>query len=392
MPATPSAAPAPVTVTVTGPEPVTEPATRPATSIAEARPGRHRSGVARVVAVIPAHDEEAQIAETIAALRRQDRPVDEVIVVADNCTDGTAANARTAGATVRASEGNEHKKAGALNQTLSWLLPQLDEDDVILVQDADSTLDPQFVSTALHHLERGYGGVGGVFRGGPGGGFVGHLQRNEYARYARDVHRLRGKCLVLTGTAAMFLVSTLRDVSAARLAGRLPAGNGTGGIYDTTVLTEDNELTFALLHLGHKVISPSACTLETEVMTSWRTLWTQRLRWKRGAVENCFQYGFTRVTWRYWGRQALTLAGVLVSLIYLATILVALCTHSVHLNPWWLAISGVFVVERVVTVRYRGWRRMLLAAAMYELVLDYFLQACHAKAYADALLRTRKSW
>lgn len=39
-------------------------------------------------------------------------------------------------------------------------------------------------------------------------------------------------------------------LAAARQGGRLPAGNGHGGVYDTTVLTEDNELTFALLHLG----------------------------------------------------------------------------------------------------------------------------------------------
>ncbi|MFE3174333.1 glycosyltransferase [Amycolatopsis sp. NPDC059090] len=363
-----------------------------APTLAEPRAGRHRSGSVRVVAVIPAHDEEPQIAHTVAALRKQDRTVDEVFVVADNCTDDTAGAASAAGARVRLSEHNTHKKAGALNQLLAWLLPRLDDDDVILVQDADSTLDPQFVSTALLHLDHGYGGVGGVFRGGPGGGFVGHLQRNEYARYARDVHRLHGKCLVLTGTAAMFRVSTLREVADARLAGRLPAGDANGGIYDTTVLTEDNELTFALLHLGHRVISPSACTLETEVMTSWSALWTQRLRWKRGAVENCVQYGLTRVTWRYWARQLLTIAGVLVTGIYLTTLAIALARGGLQLNPWWLGISAVFVVERAVTVRYRGWRSMLLAASMYELVLDYFLQACHLKAYADALLRTRKNW
>ncbi|WP_033290735.1 glycosyltransferase family 2 protein [Amycolatopsis jejuensis] len=363
-----------------------------APTLAQPRAGRHRSGGPRVVAVIPAHDEEAQIAQTIAALRAQDRKVDEVFVVTDNCTDDTAAIAMAAGARVRASVGNTHRKAGALNQLLAWLLPQLDEDDVVLVQDADSTLDPQFVTVGLRHLDRGYGGVGGVFRGSAGGGFVGHLQRNEYARYARDVHRLRGKCLVLTGTAAMFRAGTLHEVAAARLAGKLPTGDGSGGIYDTTVLTEDNELTFALLHLGHRVISPSDCTLETEVMTTWRALWAQRLRWKRGAVENCVQYGLTHITWRYWGRQLLTMAGVLVTGLYLAAIALSLTHGGLQVNPAWLAISSIFVVERVVTVRYRGWRQMLLAASMYELVLDYFLQACHVKAYADALLRTRKSW
>jgi len=356
------------------------------------RTGRHRAESPRVVVLVPAHNEEARIGDTLTALRCQGREPDHVIVVCDNCTDDTELAATAAGVETMCTTGNTAKKAGALNQALERLLPLLDDDDVVLVQDADSALDEGFIATALAHIRKGYGGVGGVFRGSAGGGFVGHLQRNEYARYARDVHRLGGRCLVLTGTAAMFRAGTLRAVSRARLDGRLPAGDGRGGVYDTTVLTEDNELTFALLHLGFRVISPAGCALETEVMTSWRALWRQRLRWKRGAVENCFQYGLTRVTWRYWGRQAFTFAGVLVSLAYLLTMAVAPFLGGLQVQPAWLALSAIFVVERVVTVRYRGWRHMLLAACMYELVLDYFLQACHAKAYFDAVRRARRSW
>jgi cellulose synthase/poly-beta-1,6-N-acetylglucosamine synthase-like glycosyltransferase len=355
--------------------------------------GKHtRTANARVVVVVPAHNEERRIGETLAALDRQSVSADQVVVVNDNSTDRTAAIAAAAGAVVLTTEGNSARKAGALNQALRRLLPQLDADDVILVQDADSALDDRFVEHGLRYLRAGYGAVGGVFRGGPGGGFVGHLQRNEYARYARDVARVDGKCLVITGTAAMFRVDVLRAVSAARLDGSLPAGDGQGGVYDTTVLTEDNELTFALLHMGHRVVSPAECALETEVMESWRDLWRQRLRWKRGAVENLVQYGMTKVTWKYWGRQAFTALGVLVSLVYLTTLAVALATDSVHLAPLWLWLSLIFVVERVVTVSHRGWWRMLLAASMYELLLDYFLQACHAKAYIDALRRADRAW
>ena len=237
------------------------------------------------------------------------------------------------------------------------------------------------------------GAVGGTFRGDEGGGFVGHLQRNEYARYARDVRRLKGKCLVVTGTAAMFRAATLREISAARLGGRLPAGDGQGGIYDTTVLTEDNELTFAILHLGYRVLSPMECTLVTEVMPTWRDLWNQRLRWKRGAIENCFQYGMTGITWRYWGRQLLTLLGVLVTFTYLGSIGYSVAAEgALQVQPFWLAITAIFVVERVVTLRYRGWRRMAAAALMYELFYDLFLQAVHAKAYLDAALRRERRW
>jgi len=353
---------------------------------------RARRPQPQLVALLPAHNEQESLPAAIAGLRGQTSPPDRIVVVSDNSTDATASVGRDLGVEVVETVGNTDKKAGALNQVLGRLLPTLSDDDVVLVQDADSLLDPHFLEAALFYLRRGYGGVGGVFRGGEGGGFVGHLQRNEYARYARDVNRLNGKCLVITGTAALFRVRVLRQVVEARLSGRLPAGDGRGGVYDTTVLTEDNELTFALLHLGHRIISPVQCTLVTEVMQTWGDLWRQRLRWKRGAVENCIQYGLTRVTWRYWGRQLFTMLGCLVSIVYLGTVAWSLAGGGLRVHPFWLAVSIVFVVERVVTVRYRGWRQMLLAATMYELLLDYFLQACHVKAYWDSLTRKTKSW
>jgi cellulose synthase/poly-beta-1,6-N-acetylglucosamine synthase-like glycosyltransferase len=346
-----------------------------------------------LVALIPAHDEQQGIAAAIRGLQQQSVPPDRIIVVADNCTDDTAAVARDHGAEVVETVGNTAKKAGALNQVLATLLPTLESDDMVLVQDADSALDEQFLEIARRKLASPrLGAVGGVFRGSEGGGFVGYLQRNEYARYARDVRRLNGKCLVVTGTAAVLRVAVLREISAARLAGRIPVGDGRGGVYDTTVLTEDNELTFAIRHLGYDVLSPKGCTLVTEIMPTWRELWRQRLRWKRGAVENCVQYGLTRVTLPYWGRQLLTMAGCLVTYLYLFTIVLAVATGSFHLQLFWLAMTGIFVVERVVTVRDRGWRHMVPAVLMYELVLDVFLQLVHTKAYLDAALRRGRAW
>src|SRR5690606_5808931 len=328
-------------------------------------------------------------------LRLQTIQPDHILVVSDNSTDRTVEIARGMGADVMQTVGNKHKKAGALNQALRHILPDLDDDDLILVQDADSILAPDFIQNALSELSENpkLGAIGGVFSGGPGGGFVGHLQRNEYARYARDVARMGGKCLVVTGTAAIFRVKTLVEISTARLNGDLPAGDGQGGVYDTTVLTEDNEISFALMHLGYEIKSPANCTLETEVMISWRDLWRQRLRWKRGAVENCVQYGFTRVTAPYWGRQALTFLGIIVTFLYLGSIVWSFAVFGgINVLPFWLAITAIFVVERVVTVRYRGWKQMLLSATMYELILDLFLQVVHARAYFDAITNRKRVW
>lgn len=128
-------------------------------------------------------------------------------------------------------------------------------------------------------------------------------------------------------------------------------------------------------------------------MLTWRALWKQRLRWKRGAIENCMQYGFTKVTWRYWGRQLMTALGILVTFIYLFSLGAAFVANgSIHMNLFWSLITVVFVVERVVTVRDRGWKHMLLATTMFEVLYDLYMQSIHAKAYFDVLLSRKRSW
>lgn len=345
-----------------------------------------------ITALIPAHNEQDNIAAAVQALQGQDVPPDEIVVVCDNCDDDTPYIAKDSGATVITTLGNQHKKAGALNQALDLILPGLTDTDSVLVTDADSVLDADFVGNAVKRIEAGYDAVGGVFRGTPGDGAVGHFQRLEYVRYAGDIKSLSGRSLVLTGTAVMFRVDALRDVIKARRARRRRIPRGTG-VYDTNVLTEDSELSLALKHLGKKIISAPECTLVTEVMPTWRELWRQRERWKRGALENCFQYGITKVTWRsYWGRQILAAVGCVVSVAYLATIVYALATGSFALAPVWLALTGLFCLEHAVTVRRLGWKQMLASATLYEIPYEYFLQAVTISAFVKSAARRSKNW
>ena len=343
-------------------------------------------GEPRVTVLIPAHNEVGCIVDALYSVWTQSRLPDRVIVVADNCSDGTAAVARIWEAEVYETVNNRHKKAGALNQVLGDVLLALKVEDAVLVMDADSFLDEKFVEHALSKLSCGsYGGVGGTFSGRSGGGFVGMLQRNEYARYARDVRRKKGKVLCLTGTAALLRVDALKKVAASR-----PSGD----VYDTEVLTEDFELTLRLKHLGYDVVSPKECTLSTEVMETWGDLARQRLRWKRGAVENLLQYGLTRITLEHWTRQIVTMLGTVVTLLYLSTLFWAVAVqHSLHFYPIWVGLTIIFVVERVISVRRRGLRMSMLAALLIvEMPLDLFLQAVHLKAYWQAMFKAQRSW
>jgi cellulose synthase/poly-beta-1,6-N-acetylglucosamine synthase-like glycosyltransferase len=345
-----------------------------------------------VVAVVPAHNEESVIADTLGALMAQSRPPDRIIVSADNCTDATVATARgLPGVEVFETSENVHKKAGNLNQVLAWLLPSLAPHDAVVVQDADSQLAPGFIAAATRSLTPDAGAVGGVFYGAGGAGLLGLLQRNEFARYGRSITRRDGTVRVLSGTASVFLVSTLRKVRDARRSGRIPGGSG---FYDTLSLTEDNEITLALRTVGFDPVSPPECTVTTEVMPTVPKLWNQRVRWQRGALENLRNYGWTKVTAPYILRQGLAALSAASLTVYLAFMTSCLAL-GVSLAPSTLgiALALVFTAERTVTVRRAGLRSVLVAAALVvELAYDMFQNVVYGACLVGALRRTRQQW
>jgi glycosyltransferase involved in cell wall biosynthesis len=206
-----------------------------------------------VVALIPARNEQDRIGKAIRSLNEQSSRPDLTIVIADNCTDRTALAAQAAGADVFVTVGNEHRRTGALNQVLDLLLPQLRDDDVVLIMNADSFLAPTFVDEARRRLTEDVGGVGGVFVGLEGGGFVGLLHNTHYERFARELRRHADTPLVLTGEATLFSVQTLWNVVMARAAGLVPGGGAY--VYNQDSVDADGELTLALVHLGYKVIA-----------------------------------------------------------------------------------------------------------------------------------------
>lgn len=350
----------------------------------------------RIVALIPAHNEAERIAASIAALRRQHRPPDRVVVVADNCTDATADIALRAGAEVIVSEDNRHKKAGALNQALDRALPGLSDEDLVLVQDADTTLWPTFLSSATEAMEGnaaavgGVGAVGGIFYGEPGGGLLGALQRIEFHRYAREIARRDFRADVLTGTATLFRVTTLREVKEARLAGRIGGG---ASYYSLASLTEDDEMTKAVRTLGYRTVSPPGCGVVTEVMTSIPKLWHQRLRWQRGALENLRDYGWTRVTAPYIVRQSFMGLSVVFLSLYLVFTAWMLARGRPQFSRFWMAIGMVFVAEKVVTARGAGRRAQILAGSLVvELAYDMFQHAVYVRSLWDMARRREERW
>jgi cellulose synthase/poly-beta-1,6-N-acetylglucosamine synthase-like glycosyltransferase len=129
-------------------------------------------------------------------------------------------------------------------------------------------------------------------------------------------------------------------------------------------------------------------------MPTWRTLWAQRLRWQRGALENLGAYGTTPKTFRYWAQQLGIGYGVIALGSYFALMaLMALSSEGWIWFPFWMGLGVLFLVERLVTVGKGGWRARLLAALMIpELPFDAFLDAVYVKGILDISFGREASW
>lgn len=108
---------------------------------------KHKFGI-----VIPARNERDVIADTVKCILNSKYPKElfDVFVVADNCTDDTAALARAAGATVyeRFDPDPKHHKAG---YALKYLFEQImaehpGEYEAFIKFDADNLMEPDYIS------------------------------------------------------------------------------------------------------------------------------------------------------------------------------------------------------------------------------------------------------
>jgi exopolysaccharide biosynthesis WecB/TagA/CpsF family protein len=120
----------------------------------------------RLDVVVPAHDEEMLIGRCVDSMLGQTYPrhLFRVIVIADNCTDSTAAVASAAGAEVMIrDQPNALGKGRALRWAMDRLTSVPEPPDAIVVVDADSVADAGLLSALERELAAGHSVVQGDY-------------------------------------------------------------------------------------------------------------------------------------------------------------------------------------------------------------------------------------
>ena len=140
--------------------------------------------------------------------------------------------------------------------------------------------------------------------------------------------------------------------------------------------------------------SPNRCRVVTELMPTWRNLWTQRLRWQRGALENLGAYGPAPTMLRYWAQQlGIGYSVIALSSFWMLIFVTVSATDQWVWFPFWIGVGSLFLLDRVVSVWSGGWKARLLAALLFpELLYDMYLDVVYVKGIFDITFARNAEW
>ena len=238
----------------------------------------HRSPSTRFMIIIPAHDEAAVIRTTVGRLLAIDYPAHlfSIHIIADHCSDNTAEAARQAGAVVH--ERNEGPRTGK-GAALSWLFQSTlkkEQCDAVVIFDADTRVDPEFLRVMDWRLAKGDQVIQGqhVIRNPESGWFPAltwamFLIDNRFQNLGRSNLGWSAKNM---GDSICFRVDVL-----------LQMGWGEG-------LTEDYHLRHKLLLNDIRIAYEPAAIGYGEAPITWDHARAQRARWLRGTHDSSKQY------------------------------------------------------------------------------------------------------
>ena len=298
-----------------------------------------------VTVVIPAHNEAATIAATMAGVAALDGPVVQVIIAENGSSDDTADVARAVSVLhphiawdVR--ELGPVGKATALNTCLPDVVG-----DVVVVLDADTLLDARFLHAVLPHFdEPSVGAVAGNVKVGNRRSMLGRLQAYEYVvslGLDRRAQAQLGVVSVVPGAAGAFRHDALLRV----------------GGWPSRTLTEDADLTVELLAAGWDVPYESHAVSWTEAPATAREILRQRRRWSYGTTQvsqlhsyRMLRRGHGRIGWL--GLPWLTLSQVVLPGI---GPIVDVFLVWLVLNGDWAIALGMFAVALVLDVLVSAW-------------------------------------
>jgi cellulose synthase/poly-beta-1,6-N-acetylglucosamine synthase-like glycosyltransferase len=305
---------------------------------------------ARILAIVPAHDEERDIARTLDALLGQTRKIDKIVVMLDNCTDATEEIVdRYKGVTKLKTIGNTDKKVGALSQ--AWQKFGHLGYDFVLGVDADTVCERNMVAELEREMVRNprAGGVSARYTlneqlaDNGWGRLLIRAQRHDFASWLMDLMAKDRKTYVLGGQATLFRTQSLAEVV---------ANGDRNAPWDPDSQVEDMELTWRLHELGKlTLVSPTARAYAGPMLTG-KALVGQRRKWDQGVIQLLLRYGFSKSTWIPWKQQAALATDAVVRVLFVFLLAAATAAHQ-YVWSWIWVVPPILAIMLNVKMAVR---------------------------------------
>lgn len=312
--------------------------------------------------IICAHDEEKSIGACVRAILKQKYPRDKfrVFVVADSCTDGTAAKAGEAGATVFTftREGKKSGVAYALRFGIEAIFREYPEVDAFVRFDADDFPLPDYIdrmNDALcggARLARGYNHATNLTQNLVSG--VSGMWYIRECRFGCHARSALGVGEVLVGGGMMFAAETVR------------------GGWTAMGLSEDAEFTADMLLQGEKAHYVSEALVYEEQPASMRALFARNMRMGRGLTRLFWTHG-VRSLLRFFTTLRYSYFDLFLSLAF-APIAALCCVWF----PAYYVILFSGALAPLTPERLKAELVALLAVLVFAFVLPFVAQAALA--------------
>ncbi len=236
-------------------------------------PENHASPL--VTILVPAYNEQGVISRTLSSLVNLKYENKEIIVVDDGSTDLTrfvALGYRKYG--VRVITKPNGGKASALNYGLLFA-----KGEIVVTIDADSMVTRDAVNMIVKAMtsDPNNVAVAGNIKVLNSKSTLTKIQELEYIMAINTIRRAFaafGAVMVIPGAFGAFKKKTVAAV----------------GGYDTDTMTEDFDITIKLLKTRGAVSSSSAAHAYTEVPSTWKALYRQRIRWGTGTFQTIIKH------------------------------------------------------------------------------------------------------
>jgi cellulose synthase/poly-beta-1,6-N-acetylglucosamine synthase-like glycosyltransferase len=346
-----------------------------------------------IAVLVPAHNEAAGIADTLALLLPQLTVRDRLVVVADNCTDATAAIARaatthaTGAEVIERLDGERRGKGYALDFGLRHL--GQDPPALVLTVDADCRVDPGALDMLAHVCGQTGRPVQALYLmcSPEGAGLKTRIAEFAWLvkNQARPLGMLRlGLPCQLMGTGMAFPW---------QLAVQMNLANAN--------IVEDMKLGVDLALLGHPALFCPDARVTSLFPTADAAVKTQRTRWEHGHLSLILQEvprllvaALVRADIGVLGLALDLLVPPLALLTTLLVVVFALTALSAWLGlsalPLLLSTAAVGLMLIAVLIAWHGWGRRVVS--LVDLLTVPFYVLAKMPLYLKFWTRRQKEW